>query len=104
MIMAGDLSDVSKSQEADALNEQFPYKEIYFLSLDSQSNIYCCSKLISADEESLIVGTLRGNVSCIKCDNGRNFCANAVYFTYIPGINNLKLNPQGPKIQSGSQI
>ena len=83
-------------QDYDASTDPFPYKETYFVSLESQSNIYCCSKLFSADEEKLLVGTLRGNVLCIECKNSRegtrNLCANAVYFTYIPGMSKELMN------------
>ena len=90
IVMADYLSHLSSIQDRDASDEAFPYKETYFLNLESQSNIYCSSKLFSADEEKLLVGTLRGNVSCIECEidirGARKFCANAVYFTYIPGM------------------
>ena len=93
--MANSFSDLSSVRDHDSSDEVFPYNETYFLNLESQSNIYCCSKIFSADEEKLLIATLRGNVSCIECEDdskgSRNLCANAVYFTYIPGMLNHKL-------------
>ena len=93
--MANSFSDLSSARNHDSSNEVFPYDETYFLNLESQSNIYCCSTLFSADEEKLLIATLRGNVSCIECvydgKGPRNLCANAVYLSYIPGMLNYNL-------------
>ena len=89
-MMMDNISTLKTYGETDNVEKSFPYNNIYYFSLESQSNIYCCAKLISADEEKLIVGTLRGNVTCIEYENdrknGRCIGANAVYFTYIPGM------------------
>ena len=72
----------------------FSYKEIFFLGLESQSNVYCCTKLRKSltddDDEKLLVGSLRGTVFCIdykdaSMNSDYRPIANKVYFTYIPG-------------------
>ena len=79
---------------------QFPFTEIYFLGLASQSNIYCCVKLekIASGLEKVLVGSLRGKVSCIDRSNSSHGLstptAKEVYFTYIPGNTKL-LKRQG---------
>ena len=79
--------------------ESVPYKEIYFLGVASQSNIYCCSKLQDPRHgyEKLLVGTLRGKVSCLECRADTHTVehqpqANEVYFTYIPGKYHVSKN------------
>ena len=71
----------------------FSYREIFYLGLESQSNVYCCTKLEKSetdDDEKLLVGSLRGTVFCIDYKNepansDYRPIANKVYFTYIPG-------------------
>eukprot|EP00112_Aurelia_sp_Birch-Aquarium-sp1_P014416 Seg311.5 transcript_id=Seg311.5/GoldUCD/mRNA.D3Y31 product="KICSTOR complex protein kaptin" protein_id=Seg311.5/GoldUCD/D3Y31 len=70
----------------------FLYREIFYLGLESQSNVYCCTKLEKSltDDEKLLVGSLRGTVFCIDYKNESvnsdyRPIANKVYFTYIPG-------------------
>ena len=71
----------------------FSYREIFYLGLESQSNVYCCTKLrksVTDDDEKLLVGSLRGTVFCIDYKNAPvngdyRPIANKVYFTYIPG-------------------
>ncbi|XP_065061374.1 KICSTOR complex protein kaptin-like [Rhopilema esculentum] len=74
----------------------FPYKEIYFLGLESQSNVYCCTKLenrqpLKDGGDKLLVGSLRGTVACIEPivdygnGNPHQLTSSEIYFTYIPG-------------------
>eukprot|EP00794_Sanderia_malayensis_P020046 gene20046-22013_t len=76
-----------EQNKPDNIHSNFLFKEIYFLSLASQSNIYCCVKLESdfSGSEKLLVGSLGGKVSCIDSRERCKPNANEIYFTYIPG-------------------
>ena len=90
MLKMADSGEVTRQTTA------FPYKEIYFLGLESQSNVYCCTKLESRQPlkdggDKLLVGSLRGTVACIEPrvdygnDNPHKLISSEIYFTYIPG-------------------
>ena len=85
------------SIDSDNNDDEELYKEIFFIENGSQSNIYCNTTIRypSRTQERFLVGTLKGNVSCLeryedlfakeKFHSSHSMQSRQVCFSYIPG-------------------